>query len=174
MPDTHVRTRLDWGHLSLVLFFAAVTLAYLADAWTASSSLRNLVLLVPVSALSLVLCGLVVADILGASGKSRAGTQEAGHETPAAGAGPAPEATPRQSVIERFKPLALMVLFALYILTLPWLGFDVGSAVFVAAALVLDGERRLWLIAPVSIAFALGATLLFHWLLPYPMPTLIL
>src|SRR3546814_2211687 len=38
----------------------------------------------------------------------------------------------------------------------------------------MDGERRLWLIAPVSIGFALGATLLFGWLLPYPMPTLVL
>lgn len=174
MPDTHIRSRPDWGHLSLVLFFAAVTVAYLADAWTASSSLRNLVLLVPVSALSLALCALVAVDVLRGTGKSQADTKDTGQETRATDAGPVAEAVPSQSVVERFKPVALMVLFALYILTLPWLGFDVGSAVFVAAALLLDGERRLWLIAPISIAFALGATLLFHWLLPYPMPTLIL
>src|SRR3546814_6611905 len=64
MPDTQVRSRLDWGDLSLVLLFAAVTIAYLADAWTASGSLRNLVLLVPVSALSLMLCALVVVDVV--------------------------------------------------------------------------------------------------------------
>jgi hypothetical protein len=174
MPDTHFRSRLDWGHLSLVLFFAAVTVAYLVDAWAASSSLRNLVLLVPASALSLALCALIAVDVLRGSGKFQAGAQDAGDETQAAGAGPVAEAIPSQSVVKRFKPVALMVLFALYILTLPWLGFDVGSAAFVAAALLLDGERRLWLIAPVSMAFALGATLLFRWLLPYPMPTLLL
>src|SRR3546814_14704611 len=83
-------------------------------------------------------------------------------------------ASVRQSFIDRYKPAVLMALFALYVMTLPWLGFDVGSAVFVAAALVMDGERRLWLIAPVSIGFALGATLLFGLLLPYPMTTLVL
>jgi hypothetical protein len=163
MSDTQPRSRLDWGHLSLVLFFAGITIAYLADAWAASGSLRNLVLLVPVSALSLVLCTLVVIEI--ARGRGRAREAAVREEDVASEAG---------SLIERYKPALLMALFGLYILTLPWLGFDVGSAVFVAAALVLDGERRMWLIAPVSIIFALAATLLFHWLLPYPMPTLVL
>lgn len=166
MSDTQLRSRLDWGHLSLVLFFAGVTVAYLSDAWAASSSLRNLVLLVPVSALSLVLCALVVLDILRGPCRAREGVKKGAQEG---------DAEPVvDSLMERYKPVALMALFGLYILTLPWLGFDVGSAAFVAAALVLDGERRVWLIAPVSIVFALATTLLFHWLLPYPMPTLVL
>jgi len=166
MSDTHLRSRLDWGHLSLVLFFAGVTIAYLADAWTASSSLRNLVLLVPVSALSLVLCALVIVDLFRRAANAPDAPAEAA-EAEATGEASTP-------LIERYRPAVLMALFALYILTLPWLGFDVGSAAFVAAALVLDGERRLWLIALVSIVFALATTMLFHWLLPYPMPTLVL
>lgn len=163
MSDRQLRSRLDWGHLSLVLLFAGVTIAYLADSWAASGSLRNLVLLVPVSAVSLLLCALVVIEIIRNSERAmEPAAQEEGAE-------PLPG-----SIIDRYKPALLMALFALYVMTLPWLGFDVGSAVFVAAALVMDGERRLWLIAPVSIGFALGATLLFRWLLPYPMPTLVL
>jgi putative tricarboxylic transport membrane protein len=170
MSDTRDRSRLDWGHLSLVLFFAGVTIAYLADAWAASSSLRNLVLLVPVSALSLILCALVVVDIARRPDTKRQEPQE-GAIAEAQETGAAPRA---ELLVERYKPAVLMVLLVLYILTLPWLGFDAGSAVFVAAALVLDGERRIWLIALVSTVFALAATFLFRWLLPYPMPTVIL
>src|SRR3546814_3213043 len=131
----------DWSSdvcssdLSLVLLFAAVTIAYLADAWTASGGLRNRGLLVPVSALSLMLCALVVVDVVR---RARAAPEVVPQEE-----SPAPVG---QSFIDRYKPAVLMALFALYVLTLPWLGFDVGSAVFVAAALVMDGERRLWLI----------------------------
>ena len=164
MSKTHLRSRPDWGHLSLVLFFAGVTIAYLADAWSASSSLRNLVLLVPVSALSLVLCALVVIDLFRRPATAAQTPREAGE------AGRAP----RAPLIERYRPAVLMALFALYIMTLPWLGFDVGSATFVAAALVLDGERRLWLLVLVPLIFALATTMLFRWLLPYPMPTMIL
>lgn len=160
MSETHRRSRADWGHLALILFFATVTIAYLADAWSASATVRNLVLVLPASVLSLVLCVIVAVGAFrgdGAAEPERAGEPEA----------PA-------TLLERFKPALLMALFALYIATLPWLGFDVGSAVFVAVALLLDGERRLWLIAPVAIGFALVATMLFRWLLPYPMPVMVL
>jgi hypothetical protein len=163
MSDRQLRSRLDWGDLSLVLLFAGVTIAYLADSWAASGSLRNLVLLMPVSGLSLLLCALVLIDIVRHSARApEPAGQEEGAESSA------------ESIIDRYKPALLMALFALYVMTLPWFGFDVGSAVFIAAALLMDGERRLWLIAPVSVGFALGATLLFRWLLPYPMPTLVL
>jgi len=170
MSDTSLRSRLDWGHLCLVLLFAGVTVAYLADAWMASGSLRNLVLLVPVSALSLVLCAIVGVDIVRRSGRRPAEGQGGAEEEAAA----EPPSLKAGSLVERYKAFVLMALFALYVLTLPWLGFDVGSALFVAAALLLDGERRLWLVATVSICFALATTMLFHWLLPYPMPTVVM
>jgi hypothetical protein len=67
-----------------------------------------------------------------------------------------------------------MAIFALYILSLPVTGFDVGSALFIMIALLADGERRpLFLIAYPAV-FAAICTLLFRWLLPYPMTTLIL
>lgn len=161
MSETQRAPRVDWGHVALVLFFAAVTIAYFADAWTASSTVRNMVLILPATVLSLVLCVIVA---IGAVLEGRGTAETAPDETAEA---PAP-------LLDRAKPALLMALFALYIFTLPWLGFDVGSAVFVAAALLLDGERRLHVLLPVAIVFALLATLLFRWLLPYPMPLMVL
>lgn len=161
MIEAKVRRRLDWGHLTLVLFFAVVTIAYLADAWEASAKFKNLVLVLPASVLALFLCLVVAWSAL----RSGADVTDA----PAAD-----DEIPKATLLERFRPAFLMALFALYVLTLPWLGFDVGSAVFVAAALLLDGERRILIILPVSIVFAFAATLIFGWLLPYPMPLLIM
>lgn len=161
MTEAKARRRLDWGHLTLVLFFAVITSAYLADAWSASGKFKNLVLVLPASVLSLILCLIVAWGVL------RNGTDMIN----------APSidgATPKATLLERFRPALLMALFALYVLTLPLLGFDVGSAAFVAAALLLDGERRLLIIVSVSIVFAFAATLIFGWLLPYPMPLLIM
>src|SRR3546814_16820144 len=117
MPDTQVRSRLDWGDLSLVLLFAAVTIAYLADAWTASGSLRNLVLLVPVSALSLMLCALVVVDVVR---RARAAPEAVSQEE-----SPAPVG---HSFIDRDKPAGSMGLFALSVLRLHRRGIQFGSA----------------------------------------------
>lgn len=164
MSDTHRRARIDWGHIVLILFFAGITIAYFADAWEASASVRNLVLIFPASVLSLVLCVIVAVSVF----------REGSLPAEASAGGDTDEAEVPTSFIDRFRPGLLMALFALYVLTLPWLGFDVGSAVFVAAALLLDGERQLLRIAAVSIVFSFVATELFSWLLPYPMPLLIL
>ena len=66
-----------------------------------------------------------------------------------------------------------MGLFSAYVLTLNWLGFDVGTALFVGAFLWLQGERRLRWLVGYSLAFALVLTLFFSRMLPYPMPTLL-
>jgi hypothetical protein len=161
MTEAKARRRVDWGHLTLVLFFAVITSAYLADAWSASAKFKNLVLVLPASVLSLFLCLIVAWSALR-------------HGADPSDESPAGDTTLPVTLLDRFRPAILMALFALYILTLPWLGFDVGSAAFVAAALLLDGERRITIILPVSILFAYFATLIFGWLLPYPMPLLIM
>ena len=67
-----------------------------------------------------------------------------------------------------------MLLFAAYVLSLNWLGFDVGTCLFTAAFLYQQGERRwLWLIG-YAVAFALLVTVFFREMLPYPMPTLVI
>jgi hypothetical protein len=69
------------------------------------------------------------------------------------------------------KPVIL--LFSFYVLSLNWLGFDVGTGIFVGAFLWMHGERRWpWLIG-YSIVFAYLLTIFFAQMLPYPMPILL-
>lgn len=145
---TPVRYR-DWGHLVLVCLIAAATALYLRDAIAASDRAENLILILPAAVLALGLC-LIVAVI------ALLGTHER-QEKPPLGNTP-----------------VLMGLFALYIVTLPALGLDVGSALFVAAAMLADGERRPVMLLAVPVTFAAAATVLFGALIPYPLPTLVL
>ena len=66
-----------------------------------------------------------------------------------------------------------MGLFSAYVLTLGWLGFDVGTALFVGAFLWMQGERRIAWLAGYAVAFSLALTLFFSKMLPYPMPALL-
>ncbi len=141
--------RLDWGHLAVVALVATVTALYLHDSFNASPTTDNLILILPASILALLLCAGIAVGIL-----RRSGPEE---DLPPLGRTP-----------------ILMGLFALYIVTLPFLGFDVGSAVFVAAALLSDGERRLVPLLAIPICFAAITTWIFAALVPYPLPTLIL
>lgn len=141
--------RRDWGHLALVVLIAGVVGAYLLDTIQASAATDNLILILPAALVALGLCAFLVIGILRR-------TQAPGDQSPLGG-------TP-----------ALMGLFALYIITLPVVGFDVGSAVFVAAALLVDGERRPVNLILVPVVFAVLVTLAFRALVPYPIPTLVL
>ena len=147
----------DWGHVVLVLVFAGLTVFYLTDAWLESARARNLILILPASILSLALCGIVLLGIF----------REA---VPT----PTESPEPAKPILSRYRTGVTMGLFTLYIVSIPVLGFDLGTALFLAASLLVDGERRPLVLIGVPIAFATFATLCFRWLLPYPMPILIL
>jgi len=136
--------------LVVLLVLASLVILYGIDAYRASSEVLNLILILPIIAIVLVLC--LVQFII----ELRDVTTEA------------PE---RESV----KDVAPVIgLFAAYVLTLQWLGFDIGTMLFVAAFLWLQGERRWhWLIG-YSISLSFGLALFFSAMLPYPMPMLIL
>jgi putative tricarboxylic transport membrane protein len=157
-----VQRGIDWGHIALLVVLAGITIWYLHDAWSASSRVRNLILVLPASILALALAAGIAGGVIlrGLKGVGDAGPEPAN--------GPAP------TLRDRIYPLILMAIFALYILTLPVTGFDVGSALFVIIALMVDGERRPLFLILYPAAFAALCTLLFRWLLPYPMTTLIL
>lgn len=148
-PETAPVRYRDWGHLALICLIAAVTGLYLRDAIAASDRTENLILILPAAALALGLCAAVAVVAM-------RGT-----------------AVPEQKPALGTTPV-LMGLFALYIITLPALGLDVGSALFVAAAMLADGERRPAALLVVPLAFATAATLAFAALVPYPLPTLVL
>ncbi|WP_447555480.1 tripartite tricarboxylate transporter TctB family protein [Vreelandella sp. EE22] len=64
-------------------------------------------------------------------------------------------------------------LLALYVVTLPLVGFDVGSLIFVALTLYLQGEKRWWLLAITSVTVSLIVTFVFVSLLNVRLPTTI-
>ena len=72
------------------------------------------------------------------------------------------------------QPVLLLILTGVYAATIPFVGFDVGTAAFIALALLIQGERRIWLLV---LAALLGSGLtvyLFHDLLMVRMPVLFL
>ena len=161
MSDRSARTRIDWGHLALLALLAGVTVWYLHDAWLASSRVRNLILILPTSILAVTLAaGIAVSVIV----RGLRAPYDLG----------AAVAKDTSTLSDRLHPLILMAIFALYVLTIPVAGFDVGSALFVLIALIVDGERRPVFLLVYPVLFTTVCTFLFRWLLPYPMTTLIL
>jgi len=146
---TDVQTRRRTGDLFVLLALAALALAYGIDAVSASRSVLNLILVLPLTVGVLLLCAVQFVIDLRRPGESASG--------------------------ERVRDgLPAMLLFAAYVLSLGWLGFDVGTFVFLCAFLWLHGERRpAWLVG-YSFVFTSLAVFFFSTMLPYPMPLLIL
>jgi hypothetical protein len=154
----------------LLVLFALTTFVvlYCIEAVLASTDILNLIFVLPVSLGTLVLCAVqFVANVRG----QRADPVPQDMQTPPLaadeGAGPA-DVEPIRTILPGIG------LFAAYIASVPWLGFDVGTCLFLAAFLRLHGERRwLWLIG-YSVAFGFAIAFFFSRMLPYPMPLLIL
>jgi len=156
-------TRLT-GHqiadLSLILILASLALIYLYDAYQASPHIMNLILILPITVLLLLLCSFeFVKQWLANIHQQQSQTVDTDEKT---------ELEPLSSVIP------VILFFVFYILTLQWLGFDVGTFIFISSFLWYHGERRwLWVIG-YGFGFALTTSLFFSAMLPYPLPMLIL
>lgn len=136
--------------LVVLLVLASMAALYCYDAISASTHVYNLIMVLPLTVLVLGLC---IAQFVVAVRDRRS------------------EAEPAERVRE---VLPVMLLFTAYVLSLDWLGFDVGTFLFTAVFLFTQGERRwAWLIG-YSVAFAFVLTFFFQQMLPYPMPTLII
>lgn len=135
--------------LSVLVALASLVVWYFLDARSASAHILNLILILPFTVLTLILCLVQFLRQL---------------------FGP----TAKQPVVEPAKSaLPVIIIFITYTLTLPWLGFDVGTCLFIAAFLWFHGERRWPWIAGYSVSFASLASLFFATMLPYPMPMLV-
>ena len=134
----------------VLLVLASLVTAYGIDSYSASTEVLNLILVLPLTIIVLVLCLIqFVVELRDST------------STPPA----------RESIADVGPVIGL---FAAYVLSLNWLGFDVGTALFVAAFLWFHGERRLpWLLG-YSIALGFALALFFSAMLPYPMPMLVL
>jgi len=150
--------RLEWGHILFVSFIGIWVCSYFLDAYRASPTVTNLILIAPASALALGLCGLILFRRL----RDACTAPE-----------PVEEAPPAPTGLAHYRPVAFIVLFGLYIVGLETIGYDVASWLFVAAALVLAGERRPVVVIVYSFLFGSLAVWLFGLMTPYPMPTLV-
>lgn len=157
--------RLEWGHVLFVLGIGGWVSWYFLDAYHASSTVTNLILIAPASALALCLCGLILFRRLRDACTAPDAVEPeapAEAETPAGASG-----------LTRYRPVAFIVLFGLYIVGLETIGYDVASWLFIAASLVLAGERRPLTVIVYSLLFGSLAVWLFGLMTPYPMPTLV-
>lgn len=136
--------------LVVLLILAGLVLLYCVDAARASTHVLNLILVLPITAIVLVLC--TIQFIIGVP-KVRSAPEEQ---------------EPAKDIVP------VVTLFAAYVLSLEWLGFDIGTCLFLGAFLWIHGERRLpWLLG-YSISFAFVLAIFFSKMLPYPMPMLVL
>ncbi|PLC52634.1 hypothetical protein CR155_17770 [Pollutimonas nitritireducens] len=158
--------RVDWRHGLVVLGIGVAIGLYLFDAMGASSKVGNLVLILPASILGLLLCVLTLGGIVR---DARREVNDVHVEAPVE-----ESKGEAESFYDRARPIVMLGLFAIYILLLPVLGMDVGSAIFLAVALLANGERRVVFIIGYSVIFAAASTLLFKSILPYPLHTLLL
>lgn len=136
--------------LVVLLVLASLVTLYGIDAYSASSDILNLILVLPIIAIVLALC---LAQFVIEWRDVKA-------------------ATPARDSVADVAPV--IGLFAAYVLTLQWLGFDIGTMLFLAAFLWLQGERRWHWLLGYSISLGFGLALFFSTMLPYPMPMLIL
>jgi len=123
---------------------------YLYDAVRASKQILNLIFVLPVGIIVLLLCVVQMGVSVTCTDH-----QEKSDE-------------PFNSV------LPAMALFAGYVLSLAWLGFDFGTSLFIGMFLWRQGERRWpWLVG-YSVFFGFLLSFFFARMLPYPMPMLLL
>ena len=140
------------GNLIILLALFLFTGWYLWDTLRASTQINNLIFVLPLSVSILVLCLLTFIKELLA---------------------PSPAIEHRKESTET-GTLSVVLLFVGYVGTLPWLGFDVGTFVFIALFLRLAGEKKWPWALGYSLVFAFSSALFFSYMLPYPMPLMLL
>jgi hypothetical protein len=160
MASSSLFRRIDWSHLSLVSFLAAVVVWYLLDSIHASRRIENLLFVVPAAVVALALCAWLYVQIV-----RTALSAEESRATPGEAAAP---------LAVRLRPVLLLLAFAAYAAAIGLTGFDVSTFVFLLVALLIQGERGWILLAIYPAAFTAVVCYGFRSMLPYSMPMLLL
>lgn len=153
-----MKNHINFPEIGLVSFFLLVSGWYLIDAYEASSSTENLLLILPVATVVIVLCLWILSRVFFQTPRKKTKTK-----------------TEEHSKIEKKKVsvLGAMIILAAFILSMNWVGFDLATFVFLAALMFLQGERRpIWLVG-FSLVYAILVSLFFEIMIPYPMPMLL-
>lgn len=159
-----------------LLFTLALGLAMGGYAWSIADGARRVtdwLLIVPAALVGVA--ALVFAVIAELKASTPAPAPSATPNPDAEADSERPEASAGAGIARRVHPdlvgFALMVLVLGYALTLPWLGFDIGTVMFVAIALFVQGERHWGKLIFTSIASAALFVFVFTTLLAVRLPT---
>lgn len=155
---------LIWRARGPILFAALLALCMIAYAWSvldASRRTTDWLLILPVAVIG-------VTALAVAAFRDLRDTRDARRD-----AAPAARPTVARGSNDRAS-LGLVLAVLAFALAIPWLGFDVGTLVFVAVALLVQGERRWWVIGLTSILTAVLLVLIFQTVLGVRVPTLLM
>ena len=163
MPSEQ-RHRTDWEHIFFVAVILLFLVWYLWTATVASPTFTNLILIAPVGAVALVLLSYVgLAEIFGHDAIVR--TSGLGRRMAAVGSEPSRFRASSLTTI-----MLLMGLFGLFVVGIPYIGFDLATFFFVIATLWLLGERRVLFSLTLSLGIAVALSVAALTLLTFPMP----
>lgn len=138
-------------NLSVLVGISLFIIWYFYDAYKALSSIENLILIAPIAGLTLFFCIIEFIRFLREDRKKEDKKEENIKDV-----------------------LPAMIIFTGYILSLEYLGFDIGTTLFIGVFLKIHGELKwTWIIA-YSLLFGFLIPLFFAEMLPYPMPMSIL
>jgi len=141
----------DYGDFIVLMGLAGFTLWYLLDAIRVSATPQNLLLILPLAVIVLAIIALELILRIKHGSLFRSSEEEPLHKT-----------------------LPVVGLFAVYVLSLEAIGFDIATVAFLALFLILKGERNWLLVGGYSVAFGLSVAFFFSQMLPYPMTLLLL
>jgi len=165
MRKTSSKVGLDWGHVGLLGLFVLGTLVFLYDTLSESFRLENVIVILPVSALVIVLCVVqMVRQVLRRRAQPLVAKDIDTDQQGSADANP-------KRWIELVKVPAFMSLLGLYILGLIYVAFDLSTFLFLFLALWLQGEKRLVFGAIYAAVLALALTWGLTYMVPFPFPT---
>ena len=152
--DTHISAPTGTMRPGALVFAILAALAFVIYAWTILGAARNpgdWLLILPAAGIGVTALGwAAIAD---------------GRRFLRSGARPGLQIP--ESVA---KPVILLLLIAVYAITLPFAGFDIGTAIFLGLALLVQGERRLWLVLLNAVIGTALIVWVFHGLLRVRLP----
>ena len=151
-----MKIRVDLPHALFLCTIAGWTIWYFLDARAASGDIQNLGLIAPAALIVVVLCAIGLAETIHFSRE------------------PASKLSGRDPLPWPFarRILGAMSLLGVYVLTMDRVGFDIATWAYILANLAFLGERRIWMLIVVPLAFTAAAVFAFGTVLQTPIPLL--
>ncbi len=148
------------GHLMLLAGFVGYAMWYALDAYAAQSKIQNMLLIAPASAIVIVFVALIFLSEI----------RSIVHGTDAV----VSDEEPGQTFQQRYGTLCASIGMTVYVIAMPFVGFDVATVLFIAASMVMQGARNWAAILIFSLIVGLLPVWALENVLSIPVPTLLL